>query len=61
MRCGHAGDPDRRCTQKTNNNEEIIAVKDGAYKYRSIFVRFMTMREKQILARAIGIQKENSG
>ena len=24
-------------------------------------VRFMTMREKQILARAIGIQKENWG
>ena len=28
---------------------------------RSIFARFMTMREKQILARAIEIQKENWG
>ena len=28
--------------------------KDGAYQYRSIFVYFITMREKQILARAIG-------
>ena len=26
-----------------------------------ILVRFMTIREKQILARAIGIQKENWG
>ena len=34
-------------------------IKDGAYKYRSIFARFMTMRKKQILARANGIQKEN--
>ena len=34
-------------------------IKDGAYKYRGIFVQFVTMREKQILARAIGIQKEN--
>ena len=33
--------------------------KDGAYKYRSIFALFMTMRGKQILERAIGIQKEN--
>ena len=33
----------------------------SAYKYRSIFVRVMTMREKQILARAIEIQKENWG
>ena len=29
--------------------------------YRSIFVWFMTMREKQILVRATGIQKENWG
>ena len=29
--------------------------------YQSIFVRLMTMRKKQILARAIGIQKENCG
>ena len=28
---------------------------------RSIFAQFMTMQEKQILARAIGIQKENWG
>ena len=35
-------------------------LKDGAYSYRSIFVRFVTMREKKkILARAIEIQKEN--
>ena len=36
-------------------------LKDGAYPYRSIFARPMTMREKRILARAIGIQKENWG
>ena len=35
--------------------------KDGAYQYRSIFARFMTMREKQILARTIGIQKRKLG
>ena len=35
--------------------------KDGAYLYRSIFAWFMSMREKEILARAIGIQKENWG
>ena len=35
--------------------------KDGAYYYQSNFARFMTMREKQILARAIVIQKENRG
>ena len=35
--------------------------KDGAYKYRSIFAQFMTMREKQFLARPIEIQKENWG
>ena len=29
--------------------------------YRSIFLHFMTVREKQILARSIGIQKENWG
>ena len=39
----------------------MTLLKDGAYLYRSIFVRFMTMREKQILLRAFGIQKENWG
>ena len=34
-------------------------IKDGAYCYRSIFARFMTMREKQILARTMKIQEEN--
>lgn len=34
---------------------------EGASKFRGIFVYFMTMREKQILATAIGIQKENRG
>ena len=38
---------------------KTLQVKDGAYLYRSIFVRLMTMREKKILARAIEIQKEN--
>ena len=37
------------------------SLNDGAYQYRGIFAQFMTMREKQILARASGIQKENSG
>ena len=32
-----------------------------SYHYRSIFAQFMTMREKQVLVRAIGIQKENWG
>ena len=40
---------------------EIKGYKDGAYWYRGIFAQFITMREKQILARAIGIQKENLG
>ena len=40
----------------------LMVIKDGAYKYRSIFVRFMTMQEKQILiAWPIEIQKENWG
>ena len=39
-----------------------MCIKDGATNTRrSIFVRFMTMQEKQILARPIGIQKENWG
>ena len=28
-------------------------------KFRAIFAQFTTMQDKQILARAIGIQKEN--
>ena len=40
---------------------ELFQFKDGAYQYRSIFVRFMTMREKQILGRPIGIQNKNWG
>ena len=31
----------------------------GAYKYRDIFARFKTMWSKQILASALGIQKQN--
>ena len=30
-------------------------------QHRGIFVRFMTMQEKKILARAVGIHKENWG
>ena len=30
-------------------------IKDGAYLYRGIFAQFMTMREKEILARTIEI------
>ena len=33
----------------------------GAYYYRSIFARFMTMWKKQILARATETQNENWG
>ena len=36
-------------------------IKDGAYQCRSIFARFMSMWEKQILARATEIQKETLG
>ena len=40
----------------------VLSLKDGAYyKYRAIFALFVTMREKQTLARAIEIQKENWG
>ena len=39
--------------------EETLQLKDSAYQYRDIFARFITVRKKQILARAIGIQKEN--
>ena len=35
--------------------------KDGAYLYRSIFVWFLTMREKKILSRAIEIHIQNWG
>ena len=34
-------------------------VKDGVYLHRSVFVRFMAMREEQMLVRAFEIQKEN--
>ena len=30
-------------------------------KYKDIFARIMTVQEKDILARAIGIQRENCG
>ena len=33
----------------------------GAYSYRNICARFKTMRRKQNLASALGIQKENWG
>ena len=33
----------------------------GAYQKRDIFGRFKTMRRKQNLASALGIQKENWG
>ena len=46
-------------TSGTTALTQDFIIKDGAYKYRSIFARFMTMRKKQILARANGIQKEN--
>jgi len=36
-------------------------VKDGTYQYNNIFAWLMTMSKKQILARAIKIQKENQG
>ena len=36
-------------------------IKDGTSNYKGIFVQFLTMWEKQILARAIWIQKENWG
>jgi len=35
--------------------------KDGTYYYRGILARFMTGREGHVLARAVGIQKENKG
>ena len=40
-----------------------LPLKDGATQIRCIFAQFTTntMREKQILARAIGIPKENCG
>ena len=33
----------------------------GAYQYRNIFAQFKTIRRKQNLASALGIQKENCG
>ena len=33
------------------------AIKDSTYQYQSIFPRFKSMWEKQIIARATGIQK----
>ena len=43
-------------------NYDITNIKDiSILVYRSIFARFITMWEKQILARAIGTQKENWG
>ena len=34
-------------------------VKDIASKHRSIFAQFFTMQEKEILAKATGIQEKN--
>ena len=42
-------------------SEVFVFLKEFAYQYNGIFARFMTMREKQILARAIRIQKEAGG
>ena len=39
----------------------MIWFKDGAYQYQSIFAQFMTMWEKQNLARATEIQKKIGG
>ena len=41
------------CTVLDDTN--FWSFKDGAYFYRSIFVQFMTMQEKQILARVMEI------
>ena len=32
---------------------QLVLIEDGASQYRNTFAQFMTMREKQILARAI--------
>ena len=37
----------------------VSAHKSQAKRFHSIFARFMTMRKKQLLARAIEIQNEN--
>ena len=34
------------------------SLKDGAFYYKGIFAQFMTMRGKQTLARASGIEKK---
>ena len=38
--------------------QKTVWVLHGASLYRGLFAQFITMREKRILARAIGIQKE---
>ena len=60
-----------KMSSQQNSTSDTLGVEEVDYrdftlrtvltKYRSIFLLFMTMREKQILARAIGIQKENWG
>ena len=42
-------------------SEVFLFLKEFAYQYNGIFAQFMTMWEKQILARAIRIQKETRG
>ena len=42
-------------------SDKTMISKDGAWKFTSIFARFKTKQEKQILARATEIPKENWG
>ena len=44
-----------------NKNYAGILAKDGASSWKSIFAQFLTMREKQTLVWATGIQEENWG
>ena len=47
--------------ERGGDARQKFGIKDGAYQFRNIFARFMTMRKKETLARAIEIQKENWG
>ena len=44
-----------------NQNESCMFPSNVSARIKDIFARFMTMREKQLLARAMEIHKENWG
>jgi len=42
-------------------SKKLWFLKEGTNYYKDMFAQFMTMQKEQILARAVGIQKESYG